>query len=56
MEWGWLIVIIAAGTGLIIWTVIQNERDRKDLVHWLNRDEHPKAGQEGDIETGEILH
>ncbi len=53
MNWYIIIIVGALLVGLVIFTIIRNQKDKKELEQKMNSDFSAKKQGEGDVEIGE---
>ena len=54
MNWLVTILIIIAALALIVFLIIRNQKDKKDLMNKLNNDYRKSKEEENDIDAEEI--
>ncbi len=53
MNWIAFTILSIVLIGLVVFTIIRNQKDKKEFVHKLNNDYPKKKDEEGDIEIEE---
>lgn len=55
MNWSLIIIISIAAIALIVFLVMRNQKDEKELEYKLKNDYHKPANDKGDIEIEEVM-
>ncbi len=53
MNWYVIIIVGIVAIGLVVFTIIRNQKDKNDFVHKVNNDYPKKKEEEGDVEIEE---
>lgn len=53
MNWIAIVILILLGSGILVFTIIHNQKDKTELEENLNNDYHKMKDEEGDIEIEE---
>ncbi len=53
MNWYVIIIVGIVAIGLVVFTIIRNQKDKNDFVQKVNNDYPKKKEEEGDVEIKE---